>query len=157
MKKTDQAIALVALPLLLTSAAALAEVTCGTYSSRPADGGTQSKVADATVVLFHNTTMVDANGGGRFANLYGDCGGTVSVLPDNSMVTVGNCTVADASGDIAFYHFIVQRGEKRGSFFRNGGTGKFEKEFSQGWFQQTAQDENGARGEWGGKSDAVCK
>lgn len=156
MKSIRDAIALAALPLLFASAAANA-VTCGTYSSRPADGGTQSKVADATVVLFHNTTMVDSNDGGRFANLYGDCGGTVTVLPDNSMVTVGNCTVADASGDLAFYHFLVKRGEKRGSFFRNGGTGKFEREFGMGWFQQTAQDDNGARGEWGSDNAAFCR
>ena len=156
MKTTRYAIALAALPLLFASATATA-VTCGTYSSRPADGGTQSKVADATVVLFHNTTMVDSKDGGRFANLYGDCGGTVSVLPDNSMYTVGNCTVADASGDLVFYHFIRKRDEKRGSFFRNGGTGKFEKEFGQGWFQQTAQDDNGATGEWGSDNAAFCK
>ena len=55
------------------------------------------------------------------------------------------------------YHILVKRGEKRGKFYRSGGTGKFAKEFSEGWFEQTAQDEQGARGNWGGKTAAVCK
>ncbi len=157
MKKTPVMTALAALPLLFASALASADVTCGTYTSRNADGGAQGKVSDATVVLFHNTTTVNTKGGGRFDNLTGNCGGTVSIVTDGGMHTVGNCTVADASGDIAFYYFIQKRGEKRGRFFRNGGTGKFVKEHSHGWFQQTAQEENGARGVWGGKSAAVCK
>lgn len=157
MKNMKQATRLLALPLLFVSAGVMADVTCGTYASKHAEGGAQSQVGDAMVILLHNKMQVNSDKGGRFSHMTGDCGGTASVLSDSSIHTVGNCTIADASGDIALYHFIVKRGEKRGRFFRSGGTGKFAKEHGEGWFQQTAQDEQGASGIWGGKTAALCK
>lgn len=148
---------LLALGLSIAALPALAEVTCGSYTSQPAPGGAQTEVGGASVVVFHNTTKVNSDSSGRFTGLSGHCGGTVTVMPDGSMHVVGNCTVADAGGDIALYHFIHKRGEERGRFMRAGGTGKFAKEFQEGWYQQTGQDDNGATGLWGGSSASVCK
>ncbi len=148
---------LVALLLSLGAAPVLADVTCGSYSSQPAPGGAQTEVGGARVVIFHNTTKVSSDSTGRFDGVSGHCGGTLTVLPDGTMHAVGNCTVADSSGDIALYQFTHKRGEERGKFMRAGGTGKFSKEFQEGWYQQIAQDEQGASGIWGGSSASVCK
>ncbi len=149
------------LPALLLCAAALpatAEVTCGTYLSHPAEGGTQTALGDnVRVVLFHNVTQINSEQGGRYDGPAGNCGGTVTVLPDGGAQAAGACTVMDGDGDVAIYQFLHLPGEARGSFRRAGGTGKFAQDFSVGWYEQTAQQKNGANGIWGGADASVCR
>ncbi len=155
MKRT---LGLLGLPLLLAAASAAAEVTCGTYTSHNADGGAQTALGDkVTVVVFHNVTQISNEQGGRYDGPAGNCGGTVTVLPDGAMQAAGACTVIDGDGDVAIYQFQHLPGQKRGSFTRAGGTGKFTGDFRTGWYEQTSQQDNGAGGIWGGDDAAVCK
>ncbi len=154
-----------ALPALLLATAALslavpaaAEVTCGTYLSRPADGGAQASLGEKVrIVVFHNVTQLNAEQGGRYDGPAGNCGGTVTVLPDGSAQAAGACTVMDGDGDVAIYQFLHLPGEQRGNFHRAGGTGKFAQDFRTGWYEQTTQQENGANGIWGGDDIAICQ
>ncbi len=149
---------LLGLPLLLGAATAAAEVTCGTYTSHNAEGGTQAALGDkVTVVVFHNVTQINTEQGGRYDGPAGDCGGTVTVLPDGAMQAAGACTVMDGDGDVAIYQFLHLPGQQRGSFVRAGGTGKFSGDFRKGWYEQTAQQDNGASGIWGGDDAGVCQ
>ena len=142
---------------MLVSAAAYADVTCGEYASHPMEGGTQGKFdSGLAYAVTHNHNMVTAKGGSKYDGLSGHCGGFVTVF-DNGVYATGACTLEDKDGDIAMYHFVLKRGQQRGTFTRDGGTGKFAKSFESGWFQQTSKDQNGANGIWGGKSAAVCK
>jgi len=149
------------LPALLLAAACLpaaADVTCGTYLSRPAEGGAQAALGDkVTIVVFHNVTQINAEQGGRYDGPAGNCGGTITLLPDGSMQAGGACTVMDGDGDVAFYQFLHLPGEPRGNFLRAGGTGKFAQDFRTGWYEQTAQQANGANGIWGGDDAAFCQ
>ncbi len=144
-----------ALPLALPAAA---DVTCGTYLSRPADGGTQAALGDKVrVMVFHNVTQINAEQGGRYDGPAGNCGGMVTLLPDGSAQAAGACTVMDGDGDVAIYEFRHLPGEPRGSFRRAGGSGKFAEDFRSGWYEQTAQQENGSNGLWGGDDESICQ
>ncbi len=155
MKRTR---CLTGLALLLAAASAAAEVTCGSYTSHNADGGAQAALGDkVTVVVFHNVTQLNTEQGGRYDGPAGNCGGTVTVLPDGAMQAAGACTVMDGDGDVAIYQFLHLPGQRRGGFTRAGGTGKFAGDVSTGWYEQTAQQDNGASGIWGGADASVCK
>lgn len=145
---------------LLCAAAfpAAAEVTCGTYLSHPTEGGTQTSLGDnVRIVLVHNVTQINASGGGRYDGPAGNCGGIVTLLADGDVQAAGACTVMDGDGDVAVYQFLHLPGEPRGSFRRAGGTGKFAQDFRTGWYEQTAQQENGANGIWGGADASFCQ
>jgi hypothetical protein len=149
---------LLSLPLLFAASSASAEVTCGAYLSRSADGGAQVALDDkVSVIVFHNVTQVNTDKGGRYDGPAGNCGGTVTVLPDGTMQASGACTVMDGDGDVAMYQFQHMPGDQRGTFKRTGGSGKFAQDFRSGWYQQTAQQDNGASGLWGGDDEAVCE
>lgn len=144
--------------LLAAALPAAAEVTCGTYLSLPAEGGAQVALGEkVSVAVFHNVTQMNANQGGRYDGPAGNCGGTVTLLPDGSTQAAGACTVMDGDGDVAIYQFLHLPGEQRGSFRRAGGTGKFAQDFRTGWYEQTAPQENGANGIWGGDDATVCQ
>ncbi len=154
----NRTLCLLGLPLLLAATSAAAEVTCGTYTSHPADGGAQTALGDkVTVVVFHNVTQINAEQGGRYDGPAGNCGGTVTVLPDGAMQAAGACTVIDGDGDVAIYQFQHLPGQPRGSFARAGGTGKFAGDIRTGWYEQTTQQDNGAGGLWGGADASVCQ
>lgn len=145
------------LALGIVSVQARAEVTCGAYLSQPAEGGVQGKLGDRVpYAVTHNATTLAATGGGLFDKLEGYCGGMVTAFADGSHVT-GQCSVADSDGDVLMYRFVIRRGEKRGLFLRDGGSGKFAGRTETGWFEQTAQHEGGASGIWGSATDAACK
>ena len=154
----NRSLCMLGLPLLLATASATAEVTCGTYTSHTADGGAQAALGDkVSVVVFHNVTQINNEQGGRYDGPAGNCGGTVTVLPDGAMQAAGACTVMDGDGDVAIYQFLHLPGQRRGSFTRAGGTGKFAGDFRTGWYEQTSQQDNGAGGLWGGADASVCK
>ncbi len=154
----NRTLCVLGLPLLLAATTAAAEVTCGTYTSHNADGGTQAALGDkVSIVVFHNVTQINNEQGGRYDGPAGNCGGTVTVLPDGAMQAGGACTVMDGDGDVALYQFLHLPGQQRGSFARAGGTGKFAGDFSKGWYEQTAQQDSGASGIWGGDDATVCK
>lgn len=143
---------------LATALPAAAEVTCGTYLSRPAEGGAQASLGDKVrIVVFHNVTQINAEQGGRYDGPAGNCGGTVTLLPDGGAQAAGACTVMDGDGDVAIYQFLHLPGEQRGRFSRAGGTGKFADDFRSGWYEQTAQQPDGTNGVWGGDDAAFCK
>ena len=142
---------------MLISTSVLADVTCGEYESHRQEGGVQGKLDNGIpFIVTHNHNMVSSKAGSKFDGLSGHCGGLVTLFQEGVHAT-GACALQDKEGDVAIYHFVLKRGEKRGTFMRDGGTGKFAKSFETGWFQQTSQDDSGAKGIWGGKSASVCQ